>query len=202
MQTVHKSLLITSIINTWSLVRRATPFVWRVTSQSLCLSFACAERRAAQAEGNGSHVDYLLAGNEKTSGKKLEFLARSKSYRVRERVAENPNCPAAVLQRLSRDPDADVRVGVSQNPNAPHKLLKQLSEDICLDVPFGMAENHALPSSILYTLSKHANPFISDRAQRALERKQLAVCIDSHSTKITDRVYWCLLPAHKLQMTA
>jgi hypothetical protein len=162
------------------------------------------QEKVMQTQKNQTHIDYLLAGNVNTSARKLEALARSKSYRVRERVGENPNCPASILQRLSRDAHADVRVGVSQNPNASHELLKQLSEDSCLDVPFAMAENHELPYSILQVLSTHGNPFISDRAQKICEKKQHATFIDSRSSEIASNVYWCLIATHEpqIQLTA
>ena len=201
METAQKTLPLITIANTWSLIRRAISFGLTSIARSLAWHFAPSSE-VTGAKADNVHNDYLLAGNARTSGKQLEVLAGSKSPRVRGRVGENPSCPTSVLKNLSGDADPDVRISVTQNPRLSHNLLKKLSGDDCLDVPFAMAENPNLPSSILQTLIKHTNPYISECAKKTLERRQNALSIDSHSTKISGNVYWCLLPPYQTQMSA
>ena len=60
----------------------------------------------------------------------VERLSKDKDWRVRCRVAENPNTPINILIKMSEDKKSNVRCEVARNPNTPIEILKQLSEDV------------------------------------------------------------------------
>ncbi|WP_052334310.1 HEAT repeat domain-containing protein [Kamptonema formosum] len=68
------------------------------------------------------------AANEKTSGDRLEKLAKN-SPSLGRLVASNPSAPPALLQKLAGTGDAPTRKNVAANPNTPAEVLLQLGAE-------------------------------------------------------------------------
>jgi hypothetical protein len=141
--------------------------------------FSVVAPETASGENTMSHTDYFVAGNPLTSPRDLILLAQSELAQVRGRVAENPNCPVALLWWLAQDENAEVRLGVAYNPNVSPTLLDWLGDDKCPDVLFALAEDPNLDGTILKKLSRNDNVYVAERAKQTL--KKLAK---------TSKIYW------------
>ena len=105
-------------------------------------------------------IEYIVAGNAKTSANILEKLGRSTSTAVRARVAENPNIPIDLQLKLLKDENAEVRLGLSYNPMLPSHFIVRLAADENPDVRLSLAGNPNLSCSILHMLEKDENPYV------------------------------------------
>ncbi|MEM3670438.1 MAG: HEAT repeat domain-containing protein [Thermoprotei archaeon] len=83
----------------------------------------------------------------------LEFLS-TKSQRVREALAKNPNISEKLLAKLASDPATRVRAAVAQNSAAPRKILAQLAKDNDPAVRASLARSEHAPSEILSELAR------------------------------------------------
>jgi hypothetical protein len=113
--------------------------------------------------------EYIAAGDLRISQPCVQKLARSRSYEVRRRLAENASTPYEVLVDLLHDSHGDVRLGLSFNPIVQRPFLEELVRDDDVDVRFGLAENTTLPVDLLEVLSRDDNPYVSSRAKQTIE---------------------------------
>ena len=76
-------------------------------------------------------VDQVIAEAQdpKTSEEKLAEFAKHLYWRVRLKVAENPNTSTETLIFLSENRDRDVRAAVARHSNVPKRILKNLLKD-------------------------------------------------------------------------
>lgn len=88
----------------------------------------------------------------------LNFLSKSKFYKVRKLLANRSNCPDSVLLTLSKDKAKTIRYCVSQNSFLPKEAIKNLStEEEDLDVLttlFHVQDPATLPEIFWYSLIK------------------------------------------------
>ncbi|CAN5512308.1 hypothetical protein BH10CYA1_BH10CYA1_53080 [soil metagenome] len=113
-------------------------------------------------------VQYITAGIT-TDLTRMGELARHERWKIRRRVAENPNCPARLLDQLSLDENADVRVAVALNRSVSKEILARLSSDINPDVRFAIASDSCAPLNVLMFLIGDENPYVRNRAARTLD---------------------------------
>ncbi|MBZ0186887.1 MAG: hypothetical protein K8F91_11630 [Candidatus Obscuribacterales bacterium] len=118
------------------------------------------------------HLKYLLAGRPETDPKTLRRLSRSKSLKIRQRVAENSSCPNDVLSSLSNDSNSEVKIAVAGNPKTNKLILYILSWCDDSDVRFWIASNTGSPREIISMLTKDENPFVADRAKRTFRKME------------------------------
>lgn len=118
--------------------------------------------------------DYIKAGSHKVTPKQLALLAHSKNPKIRQRVAENPNTPEAVLAFLSEDNEPDVRLAVGTGGYTPAHLIEKLARDVDPTVRHGLAEDLQTPRGILKYLAEDDNAYVSYRARKTLEALRLA----------------------------
>jgi len=134
------------------------------------LTLVAPENKGGSERNKPASRDYLIAGSQQTSPKALALLAQSEIPGVRARVAENPNCPLALLSWLAQDSNPEVRLSVVYNPKAPPIFFQWLLNDGCADVLFALAEDHNLAHSFLEQLSQNDNPYVAERAKQTIER--------------------------------
>ncbi|WP_234995975.1 hypothetical protein [Streptoalloteichus hindustanus] len=60
----------------------------------------------------------------------IRTAAASADEQDRQRVAENPNCPANLLENLAADPAKYVRFSVASNPACPRHVRRKLESDL------------------------------------------------------------------------
>jgi hypothetical protein len=89
----------------------------------------------------------------------LKKWAKDKSEDVREKVAENPNCPADVVVTLAEDEGYSVREGVARNVNCPWELLERLADDEEGAIKWHVVWNPNCPVEVLVKLlyDKHSD---------------------------------------------
>jgi hypothetical protein len=113
---------------------------------------------------------YLDAGSPSTSGRILNELAQEKDFRVRARVAENPNTPLWTVLRLAADENHEVRLAAFFNAKLPQIFHEQLANDPHEDVRYAIASDPCTPKGILQLLADDLNVFVKDRAEKTIER--------------------------------
>lgn len=121
------------------------------------------------------HERQLLADDQRTASKFLEFLARS-GYRaaaanpslsleaieellvsesdwIRRAAAMNPRLPSARISDLARDDDTDRRAGVAENAAASGQVFELLATDPDEEVRMAIAGNLSAPAHVLRSLA-------------------------------------------------
>jgi hypothetical protein len=111
---------------------------------------------------------YILAGSPAASSEQLRRLSNSRYYKIRFRVAENPNTPRDVLERLAFDRNHDVRVAVATNTACPRNLVRLLASDGDITVRHGLAQDIGTPMDILEQLRHDENAWVSSEAKKTL----------------------------------
>ncbi len=117
--------------------------------------------------------ELVRAANPLSDTELLRELLRSRDRQVRLRLAENPASPIDVLVRLAKDSDPEVRASVACNKSTPGYLVEWLAIDEHDDVRLFMAGDPHLPLAVLRTLSRDANPYVGDCAQKTYEAAAL-----------------------------
>ena len=112
---------------------------------------------------------YVIAGSENTNSRELWSLYRSGCKRIKERIAENPLCPADLIDVLSNDIDADVKAALARNKSVGLSTLESLCDDDDINVRLSLAHEPSLPQFLLEKLSRDSNPYVCDSAERTLE---------------------------------
>ena len=113
--------------------------------------------------------DYIRAGSPDTPMSELEKLGRSKSSRVRARVAENPMTPVATLKLLATDSNVDVKIAVATNGSTPRSIVWQIACGECVMTRLALAEDPSTPACVLEKLSCDENPYVAFEAGKTLQ---------------------------------
>lgn len=112
----------------------------------------------------------LLVNYPETPAWLLDELSSSLYEDVLAFVADHPATTVDKLVALANHDSPQVRSAVADNTRTPTEVLRMLSRDPHPDVRFRLAENYATPVNILSELALDENPYVSDRAQRTIER--------------------------------
>src|SRR5579885_507843 len=112
----------------------------------------------------------LIVADPDAPASLLDRLANSNDRHILERIAEHPRVGEFTLSRLSNSIHPEVRMAVAENPCTPYEVLKNLARDEHPDVRYRLAESPHVCRTILAILEHDENPYVSDRAQRTLEK--------------------------------
>ncbi len=85
-------------------------------------------------------------------------------------IASRPETLPEVLRHLSANASEDVRLAVARNESTTRDILMTLAADNSVRVRYAVAENPTLPVGILDLLIEDANPAVSGRARRSLDK--------------------------------
>jgi hypothetical protein len=75
----------------------------------------------------------------------LRQLATDRRWTVRQRVAEHPQCPPALLSKLATDQHWIIRRAVAEHPKCTGRVLRHLLADHNEEVQNGAKNNSNLP---------------------------------------------------------
>jgi hypothetical protein len=95
-------------------------------------------------------------------------LAEHFFYKIRMRVAENPNTPKDVLRQLANDPSHDVRAAVAGNQACEDFVCRRLARDGDVTVRHALAQNVDTPRFVLEELAVDDNGWVRGEALKTL----------------------------------
>ena len=105
------------------------------------------------------HKDFLLNTYD-ISEDDLRELAKDKSWKIRKRVAKNPNTPVKVLRKLAKDETWIIRGTIAISPNTPVDLLRELTKDKDPGVRAYIAYNPNTPKEVLQILKEDSHDIV------------------------------------------
>lgn len=103
----------------------------------------------AQAQDPDYRVRMRVASNPQTPENVLLALAEDEYAQVRTEVARNPITPTDLLDALAQDPGDVVRVAVATNANTPTATLLALAQVDSSSILEGLSGNPSMPPDVL-----------------------------------------------------
>ncbi len=89
-----------------------------------------------------------------------------------------------LLAELACHANPDVRSAVASNQNLPEDLVWKLAEDATFSVRASLADNHYLAAFLLETLAEDEDERIAQRANRSLDKQNVASSNETLSSKV------------------
>ncbi len=92
-----------------------------------------------------------IASNKNETSDKLREIYKVPSYRIKEKLAKNPNTPQDILLELSLDENIEILYGLCDNENASSEMLDNLSKSRYKFLKVYIAKHsNALPKTLIY----------------------------------------------------